>query len=183
MYSHHTAIDAKFGGVNDWLASCVGDIETSRPLAIAMNQAPSNEALKVFLLICAFEIIYSHYTKQKQKKIITFVPLDAVVKVREAMSEAGAGKIGDYSLCSFKTQGVGSFLGGKSTKPTVGIAGQIEFVDECKLEMVTSKQALPKVIAALKQSHPYEEVAFDVRQFDFVCIYQVFESFLIYVVD
>lgn len=140
VFSHHTAIDAKLGGVNDWLASCVGEIDSSRPLTVAMNAPPSSEALK----------------------LVTFVPLNDVDKVRQAMSEAGAGIIGDYSCCSFKTQGVGSFLGGKSTNPTVGARGQLEFVDECKLEMVTSKAALPKVIAALKAAHPYDEVAFDV---------------------
>jgi hypothetical protein len=132
VFSHHTAIDAKAGGVNDWLASSVGH-GTIRPLTPAHAQAPpTGEAVK----------------------IITFVPTADVEKVRSAMCAAGAGRIGNYTSCSFTTAGRGSFQGNEHSNPTIGKPGVLEFVDEVKLEMVCAKAALAAVINAMKSSHP-----------------------------
>lgn len=95
-------------------------------------------------------------------KLVTFVPFDSLDKVRDAVCEAGAGRIGDYSYCSFSSPGVGSFLGGETTKPAVGVPGKLEKVDEYRLEVVAKKADLGNVVKAIKKSHPYEEAAYDI---------------------
>ena len=77
-------------------------------------------------------------------KVVTFVPLEAVEKVRSAMASAGAGIIGEYSECSFALQGKGSFRGSSDSNPTLGEKENLETVDEIRLEMVTPKNKLGK---------------------------------------
>ncbi|MGD8718116.1 MAG: hypothetical protein PVH29_04760 [Candidatus Zixiibacteriota bacterium] len=95
-------------------------------------------------------------------KIVVFVPEENLAAVREAMAGAGAGVIGNYTHCSFAMPGRGTFLGGAGADPAVGEAGRLEEVEEWRLEMVAPSDALPEVIAAMKEAHPYEEVAYDV---------------------
>jgi hypothetical protein len=95
-------------------------------------------------------------------KIVVFVPAEAREAVREAMAAAGAGVIGDYTHCSFASPGAGTFYGGAGTDPAVGEAGRLETVEEWRLEMVAEEPVVAAVIAALKEAHPYEEVAYDV---------------------
>lgn len=95
-------------------------------------------------------------------KITTFVPLDAADKVRKALGDAGAGKIGDYSFCSYAVVGTGRFLPSRDADPTIGEPGKFQEVEEERLEVVCDRAKAKQVIAALKQAHPYEEVAFDV---------------------
>ncbi len=90
------------------------------------------------------------------------MPREAPDTVRNALFEAGAGRIGDYENCSWYTQGTGTFLGGEGTNPTLGEAGREERVAELRLETVFPEERHVEVIAALRRAHPYEEPAFDV---------------------
>jgi hypothetical protein len=96
------------------------------------------------------------------RKLIVFVPREALDAVRNALFAAGAGRIGDYERCSWYTEGTGTFLGGEGTAPSVGQAGREERVLELRLETVFPADRQEDVIAALRCAHPYEEPAFDV---------------------
>lgn len=98
------------------------------------------------------------------RKLIVFVPREALDDVRDALFAAGAGKIGQYERCSWYTQGTGTFLGGEGTSPSVGEAGREERVAELRLETVFPAARHEEVIAALRSAHPYEEPAFDVYE-------------------
>jgi len=80
------------------------------------------------------------------------------------MHNAGAGIIGEYSNCSFRTLGTGTFKGSEKSNPKVGSKGKIERVEEVKIEVLVNSFDVPKVVAGMKQAHPYEEVAYDVYQ-------------------
>ncbi|MGZ4256680.1 MAG: hypothetical protein ACXVRE_02830 [Gaiellaceae bacterium] len=96
------------------------------------------------------------------RKLVVFVPREALADVREALFAAGAGRIGDYTRCSFYTEGTGTFLGGEGTDPNVGQAGREQRVAELRLETVFPEELQAEVVEALRRSHPYEEPAFDV---------------------
>ena len=96
-----------------------------------------------------------------RRKLVVFVPREALDRVRDALFEAGAGRIGDYERCSWYTAGTGTFLGGESTDPTVGERGREERVAELRLETVYPVEREADVVAALRDAHPYEEPAFD----------------------
>jgi hypothetical protein len=96
------------------------------------------------------------------RKLIVFVPPEALDAVRDALFEAGAGRIGDYERCSFYCEGTGTFLGGEGTTPAVGERGREERVPELRLETVFPAERQAEVVAALRAAHPYEEPAFDV---------------------
>jgi hypothetical protein len=98
------------------------------------------------------------------RKLVVFVPREALDAVREALFSAGAGRIGGYERCSWYTEGTGTFLGGDGTKPSVGQAGREERVAELRLETVYPAEHHDGVIAALRRAHPYEEPAFDVYE-------------------
>lgn len=98
----------------------------------------------------------------KQGKFITYVPEDSLDQVREAVCKAGAGRIGDYTQCSFSSEGEGTFLGGSQSNPTVGKAGRLERAKERRLEVLFPWKNLEQVVAAARAVHPYEEMAFDV---------------------
>jgi len=83
-------------------------------------------------------------------------------KVSEAIFEAGAGEVGDYSNCSFSSDGVGTFIPGENSNPFIGNKGVIELVDEKRFEVIVKKQNLNRVIKSMLKAHPYEEVAYDV---------------------
>ena len=99
-----------------------------------------------------------------KRKLVVFVPREALNAVREALFAAGAGRIGDYEHCSWYTEGTGTFLGGEGTSPSVGQAGREERVAELRLETVFPAEKQDEVLAALRSAHPYEEPAFDVYQ-------------------
>jgi len=98
------------------------------------------------------------------RKLIVFVPPEALDTVRDALFDAGAGRIGDYERCSWYTEGTGTFLGGAGTDPAIGEAGREERVTELRLETVFPAERHEDVIAALRRAHPYEEPAFDVYE-------------------
>src|SRR5437763_15295372 len=98
------------------------------------------------------------------RKLIVFVPREALDDVRDALFAAGAGRIGNYERCSWYTQGTGTFLGGASSAPSVGEAGREERVAELRLETVFPAEKQDEVVAALRDAHPYEEPAFDIYE-------------------
>lgn len=99
---------------------------------------------------------------EEQRKLVVFVPREALDPVRDALFAAGAGRIGDYERCSWYTAGTGTFLGGETTAPNVGERGREERVAELRLETVFPADLQDEVVAALREAHPYEEPAFDV---------------------
>jgi hypothetical protein len=95
------------------------------------------------------------------RKLVVFVPREALDPVREALFGAGAGRVGNYERCSFYTEGTGTFLGGEGATPAVGRVGTEERVSELRLETVYPADRHDEVIAALRAVHPYEEPVFD----------------------
>ena len=95
-------------------------------------------------------------------KICCFVPQNSLEKVRDAISEAGAGNIGDYSHCTFSVSGKGTFLPHEGSNPTLGEVGYLSEVDEYKLETICPGAAVSQVIEDLYEHHPYEEPAYDI---------------------
>jgi len=97
-----------------------------------------------------------------QVKIVVFVPKSHTNIVRKAMGDAGAGKIGNYSHCSYSVDGVGRFLPLEGANPTIGEVGQLVEVQEERIECVCDRNKAKEVVAAMRKVHPYEEVAFDI---------------------
>jgi len=95
------------------------------------------------------------------RKLVVFVPREALAPVREALFEAGAGRIGEYERCCWYTEGTGTFLGRAGTDPAVGQPGREQRVAELRLETVYPVELEAEVVAALRKAHPYEEPAFD----------------------
>jgi|SRR5690606_5354692 len=96
-------------------------------------------------------------------KLYTYVPIANKEEVAQALFEAGAGNIGEYSECSFQTKGIGTFKPSENANPTIGKAsGPRENVEEVKLEVIIPFYLVNKVFAALKKSHPYEEPAYEI---------------------
>ncbi|MBA2536309.1 MAG: hypothetical protein H0V20_02605 [Actinobacteria bacterium] len=95
------------------------------------------------------------------RKLVVFVPSDALDAVRDALFAAGAGRIGDYERCSWYAEGTGTFFGGEGASPVLGEAGREEHVQELRLETVYPVGREAEVVRALRESHPYEEPAFD----------------------
>jgi hypothetical protein len=95
------------------------------------------------------------------RKLVVFVPEEALDAVRAALFEAGAGRIGEYERCSWYALGTGTFLGREESDPTIGRRGREERVPEYRLESVYPAEREQEVVAALRAAHPYEEPAFD----------------------
>lgn len=138
IYSPHTALDVADGGTNDVLADIL-ELVDRQPLKV-----PEPKATDL--------------------KLVTFVPEAHADAVARALFHAGAGWIGNYSCCSFRTEGTGTFLGEAGSSPKVGQAGKLERVAEIKIETIVPLRKLATVVAALRASHPYEEPAFDLVQ-------------------
>ena len=94
-------------------------------------------------------------------KLVYFVPEEARDATREAIFGAGGGVIGDYERCSWYTKGTGTFLAREGADPAVGEVGEEEHVEEYRVEVVVPEAALAAAVDALREAHPYEEVAFD----------------------
>ncbi|MCF7864952.1 MAG: hypothetical protein K9M11_00400 [Candidatus Pacebacteria bacterium] len=104
--------------------------------------------------------------KSDNIKIVVFVPETHTDIVREAMGKAGAGKIGNYSHCTFSTKGVGRFKPEMGANPHIGEVGKSEEVEEERIETVCSREKLQEVLRAIKEVHPYDEIALDVYPLD-----------------
>lgn len=96
------------------------------------------------------------------KKLYTFVPSAHADSLRNALFAAGAGHIGQYSQCSFNSEGTGTFKGEEGSHPFAGETGILHFENEIKVEVIFPDWLESKLLKALKAAHPYEEVAFDV---------------------
>ena len=99
-------------------------------------------------------------------KVIFFIPQDQAEPVKQAMFKAGAGRVGDYDCCAFETPGMGQFQPLEGSSPFIGRHGQIERVSELRVEMVCENQFIKGAISALRETHPYEEPAFDVLKLE-----------------
>ena len=95
-------------------------------------------------------------------KIIVTIPLENVEEVRNAICEAGAGVIGNYTHCSMSTKCVGTFKPTDEASPYIGEKNNLDFVDEEKLEVVCDVKKVKEVILMLRKVHPYEEPAIDI---------------------
>ncbi len=133
VYAAHTSYDAAPGGVSLALAEALG---LRGPYRIVSPRG----ALR---------------------KLVIFVPEENVDAVAAALAEAGAGVIGEYTYCTFRTLGVGTFLGGEATSPHLGEKGRLERVEEIRLETVVPAYTTGRAVAAATAAHPYEEVALD----------------------
>lgn len=99
-------------------------------------------------------------------KIITFVPLKDAQKVRQAMGDAGAGVLGNYTHASFSTKGIGRFMPQKGAKPAIGEVGKLEEVEEEKIEIICQEDKVRDIVAAIKETHPYEEIPLEVYKLE-----------------
>ncbi len=133
IYSAHTNLDIFSNGV-------------SRKMAEKLN-------LKNIKVLSPLE--------KRLMKLITFIPESHLEKVRTALFEAGAGVTGNYDQCGFSTNGIGSFRGNEATNPFVGEKGKMHFEKEIRFETVLFSHLKDKVVEALLDNHPYEEVAYD----------------------
>jgi dinuclear metal center YbgI/SA1388 family protein len=134
IYAIHTNLDNIISGVNGKIASMLG----LQQLRILL---PKENTLK---------------------KLFTFVPVEKATEVRQAIFMAGGGHIGNYSECSFNAEGTGTFKAGAATNPFVGTIGEQHKEKEVKIEIIFPAWLEGKLVAALRQAHPYEEVAYDV---------------------
>ncbi len=137
VYSAHTNFDLAENGTNDQLAALAGLVQ---PKIVRIERT------------------------EKLYKLAVFVPTSHIDAVRQAITDAGAGAIGNYSACTFRTQGIGTFQGGDTTNPFIGTPGVLEQAEEFRLETVFGESIADKVLAAMHAAHPYEEVAYDVYQ-------------------
>jgi dinuclear metal center YbgI/SA1388 family protein len=135
VYAAHTNLDVAAGGVNDLLADALG-LENPEVLV------PTYET--------------------KLKKLVVFTPISHAEEIRKVLGVIGAGFIGNYSHCSFSADGTGRFLPGQNTNPHIGQQGQLEVVDEVRIETIVPEPLLKRAITAMIKAHPYEEVAYDV---------------------
>ncbi|HYH27929.1 MAG TPA: Nif3-like dinuclear metal center hexameric protein, partial [Actinomycetota bacterium] len=97
-----------------------------------------------------------------RSKLVSFVPPEATAKVLDAVVGAGGGVIGEYSYCSFRVRGTGTFLPSASANPVVGSRGELTEAEEDRLEIVVPTDRVAAAVEALADAHPYEEVAYDV---------------------
>ncbi|MCL4510404.1 MAG: Nif3-like dinuclear metal center hexameric protein [Bacteroidetes bacterium] len=108
------------------------------------------------------EVRFLSPLKNTLYKIVVFVPHSHLEQVRRAMARGGAGKIGNYSECSFEADGKGTFLPNEKAFPFIGSAGKLENTDEARFEMIVEKPLVATVLNEMLNAHPYEEVAYDI---------------------
>lgn len=96
------------------------------------------------------------------KKIVVTVSVADAEKVRQAIGEAGGGKVGNYTFCSFSVRGTGRFLPGEGAHPAIGEVGKPEAVEEELIEVNCADELVADVVAAIRRVHPYEEPAIDI---------------------
>ncbi|GAB3598132.1 Nif3-like dinuclear metal center hexameric protein [Angustibacter peucedani] len=137
LYVAHTNADIAVPGVSDALARVLGlhDLEPLVPVAVA-----------------------------DLDKVVVFVPTEQADALVDALSAAGAGEVGAYSRCAWASTGTGTFVPGQGSTPAVGAVGDVERVDETRVEMVLPRPRRGSVVRALRAAHPYEEPAFDVLE-------------------
>ena len=95
-------------------------------------------------------------------KICVYVPEKHVEKVKQTLFDAGAGRIGNYDSCCWQTEGIGQFRPLQNSSPAIGSLNEVEQVREVKIELVCEDELVKEAVRAIRESHPYEEPAFDV---------------------
>jgi len=135
IYIAHTNLDKAEFGLNDFLARKLG-LETIRPLE------PSDP--------------------EKFYKLVVYAPNDATDKIVEVFGKNGAGAIGAYDYCTFRSAGIGTFRPLTESNPFIGKVNTIENVNEERIEAILPKRLLNTMINQMKKNHPYEEMAYDV---------------------
>ncbi len=138
IYAAHTNIDSIQGGVNGKICEKL-ELQLCKILQPATNQL---------------------------KKLVSFIPEEHITEVQQAVFDTGAGHIGNYDSCGFTTHGTGSFRGNERSNPFVGNKGEIHQEKEIRFETIFPVYIQGDVINALLQSHPYEEVAYDIYPLD-----------------
>ncbi len=139
VYAAHTNLDVAPGGVNDMLATKLGLLDT--------------------------KIVEPTYSEPLYK-LVVFSPVTHANEIRRVLEKAGAGAIGDYSGCSFTSVGIGRFTPGEGAEPFIGEIGKGEKVEEERIEVVLPGTIRSKVLKAMLNAHPYEEVAYDFYELD-----------------
>ncbi|MBQ0788562.1 MAG: Nif3-like dinuclear metal center hexameric protein [Oceanihabitans sp.] len=134
IYSMHTALDNAWHGVNNMICNQLQ--LNNRSILIPQNQSI--------------------------KKITTFVPNEQADNVRKALFNAGAGNIGNYSNCSFNTEGVGTYKANENANPTIGEKGKTHQEAETQISVTFAKHSQSTILKALFNAHPYEEVAYEI---------------------
>jgi dinuclear metal center YbgI/SA1388 family protein len=135
LFTAHTNADAPATGVSDCLARALGIVDP-QPIVAAAGDGLD--------------------------KLVTFVPHENAEALRRAITEAGAGSIGDYDSCTFTTEGEGRFRPLDGATPAIGRVGEVEVVAESRIESVFPRARRRQVVEAMRKVHPYEEPAFDV---------------------
>ena len=130
----HTAWDAAVGGTGDTLAAAIGLGQLRR---------------------------FGPMDPSAATKLVTFVPAASADRVARALADAGAGRIGNYTACSFRSEGTGSFAPGPGAQPAAGRIDGVNQEEEIRLEVLVARALEATAVAALVGSHPYEEPAFD----------------------
>jgi len=138
IYAVHTALDNSFMGVSAKMAEVIG-LQNTR---ILLPQ------------------------KGHLKKLTTYVPESAAEGIRQALFDCGAGNIGHYSHCSFNMKGEGTYLGNENANPLIGTKGKLERVGEIFISVIFEKHCEAKILKTLIETHPYEEVAYDIVSLD-----------------
>ncbi|WP_432412931.1 Nif3-like dinuclear metal center hexameric protein [Rasiella sp. SM2506] len=134
IFAIHTALDNSWNGVNAKICDVLG-LQNRKILV------PKSQTIQ---------------------KLTTYVPSSNTELVRNALFETGAGTIGNYSHCSFTTEGQGSFKGEDGSTPKVGKIGELHFETESQLSVTFPKHLQANILRTLFNSHPYEEVAYEI---------------------
>src|SRR5690606_19457228 len=135
LYAIHTNLDNIHHGVNKRI---MDQLELENPIILA----PKTQILK---------------------KLTVFVPEENALQLRNALFTAGAGNIGNYSECSFNVQGMGTFLPNANSNPTLGQIGRRENVQETSIEVIYPAPLERKILIAMFENHPYEEIAYNIH--------------------
>ena len=135
IYAAHTSLDKAPEGLNDMLAALIG-LESLEPL-VAGERAGSF-------------------------KLVLFVPMSHIQVITDVLVDTGAGRIGSYTGCTFRSEGVGTFIPGPGTNPFSGQRGQMNKAAEMRIEAVLAGADIEKVVAAVQAVHPYESMAYDI---------------------
>ncbi len=138
IYAIHTALDNSIRGVNDIICNTLG-LENKKILI------PQRGTIK---------------------KLTTYVPLGNANTLRAQLFKAGAGNLGNYDNCSFNAQGKGTYRGNENSNPTLGKRGELHEEAEVQISVTFNKHVESKLLRALFEHHPYEEVAFEVATLD-----------------
>lgn len=139
LYSMHTNFDIAFDGLNDYFMEVMG-FEKCKILEVTNS-----------------EVLY---------KLAVYVPVTHIDIVKDALGKSGAGHIGNYSHCSFSSEGKGNFRPLEGSNPFIGSNGEIETVEEIKIETIVPQKILGSVISKMISAHPYEEVAYDLYKLE-----------------